>query len=313
MHKSQKVQTMSASVALSVGMRTALYSMADITGQQTIANKRLATGKKINDVLDGPLNYFLARGFDKNKADLSNLLDGQNIAQSTLQKTIKAIESISKLVESVQALAKQARQSADDTANGVRDTLGGQIATIFNQITEMTRDGGFNGKNLIGEVPDTLQIDWNAEVGVNLTRLSVAGVGLTHNGAQLGFGTVAQGFVTTVNAPPTPDTTVYTVGAWTNDATGNGRLDALITQSQTALNRLQAVASQFSVNLSVLQVRIDYSNFQQRTLSQTSDSLTLADVNEEGAKLAALQTRQQLSVQALSLANQSDQGILRLF
>jgi flagellin len=304
---------MSASVALSVGMRNALYSMADITGQQNIANKRLATGKKINDVLDGPLNYFLARGFDKNKMDLSNLLDGQNIAQSTLQKTIKAIESITKLVESAQALARQARQSADDTANGVRDTLGGQIATIFNQITDLTRDGGFNGKNLIAETPDTLQIDWNTEIGANLTRLSVAGVSLTHNGAQLGFGTVAQGFVTTVNAAPVPDNTVYTVGAWTNDATGNGRLDSLITQSQTALNRLQANASQFSVNLSVLQVRIDYSNFQQRTLAQTSDGLTLADVNEEGAKLAALQTRQQLSVQALSLANQSDQGILRLF
>jgi flagellin len=304
---------MSSSVALSVGMRTALYSMADITGQQAIANKRLATGKKINDVLDGPLNYFLARGFDKNKADLSNLLDSQNIAQSTLQKAIKTIESITKLVESVQALAKQARQSSDDVANGARDTLGGQIATLFNQITELSRDAGFNGKNLLAETPDTLQIDWNAETGVNLTRLTVTGVALTHNSAQLAFGTVAQGFVTTINAAPTPDNTVYTVGAWTNDVTGNGRLDALIAQSQTALNRLQANASQFSVNLSVLQVRIDYSSFQQRTLAQTSDGLTIADVNEEGANLAALQTRQQLSVQALSLANQASQAILRLF
>jgi flagellin len=304
---------MSSSVALSTGIRTALYSIGDITAQQAISNKRLATGKKINDVLDGPLNYFLARGFDKNKADLSNLLDSQNIAQSTLQKAIKTIESITKLVESVQALARQARQSSDDTANGVRDTLGGQIATIFNQITELSRDAGFNGKNLLAETPDTLQIDWNADTGVNLTKLTVTGVSLTHNSAQLAFGTVAQGFVTTINAAPTPDNTVYTVGAWTNDVTGNGRLDALITQSQTALNRLQANASQFSVNLSVLQVRIDYSNFQQRTLSQTSDGLTIADVNEEGATLAALQTRQQLSVQALSLANQANQAILRLF
>ena len=304
---------MSSSVALSVGMRTALYSMSDISGQQAIANKRLATGKKINDVLDGPLNYFLARGFDKNKADLSNLLDSQNIAQSTLQKAIKTIESITKLVESVQALARQARQSSDDTANGARDTLGGQIATIFNQITELSRDAGFNGKNLLAETPDTLQIDWNAETGVNLTRLTVTGVSLTHNSAQLAFGTVAQGFVTTINAAPIPDNTVYTVGAWTNDVAGNGRLDSLIAQSQTALNRLQANASQFSVNLSVLQVRIDYSSFQQRTLAQTSDGLTIADVNEEGANLAALQTRQQLSVQALSLANQASQAILRLF
>ncbi len=45
----------------------------------------------------------------------------------------------------------------------------------------------------------------------------------------------------------------YNAGQWTNDVAGNGRIDALITQSQTALNRLQANASQYSVNLSILQ------------------------------------------------------------
>jgi flagellin len=304
---------MSLNVALSLGMRNALFSIGDITNQQATTNKRLATGKKVNDALDNPLNYFLSKGFDKNKMDLNNLLDSQNIALGTIQKSIKTIESISKLVEQVQALGRQARQSTDDTAGGVREQLGTQIATTMNQITELTRDAGFNGKNLLGETPDNLQIDWNAEVGAALTRMTITGVSLTPNGAQLGFGTAAQGFTTTVNAPPTPDVIAFTAGSWTNDVAGNGRVDALITQSQTALNRLQANASQFSVNLSILQVRIDYSKVQQRTLAQASDALTLADVNEEGANLAALNTRQQLSIQALSLANQADQGILRLF
>ena len=44
-----------------------------------------------------------------------------------------------------------------------------------------------------------------------------------------------------------------------------------------------------------------------------ADNLVVADLNEEGANLLALQTRQQLSTQALSLASQSDQAILRLF
>jgi flagellin len=304
---------MSASVALSRGIRNALYSISDITGQQAVSNKRLATGKKINEVLDGPLNYFLARGFDKNKGDLANLLDSQNIAQSTVSKAIKTIESISKLVESVQALGRQARQLADDAPNGARETLAGQIADTLNQVNELTRDAGFNGKNLLARVPDTLQIDWNAETGAALTYLRVVGVDLTATGTALGFGTPAQGF-TDDNAPlPAPETISFTAGAWTNDIAGNGRIDALISNSQAALKRLEATASQFSVSLSVLQIRIDYSKFQQRTLAQTSDGLVLADVNEEGANLAALQTRQQLAVQALSLANQADQGILRLF
>jgi flagellin len=310
---------MSSSVALSVGIRNALYSLSDITGQQAISNKRLATGKKVNEVLDGPINYFLARGFDKNKGDLSNLLDSQNIAQGTVSKTVKTIESIQKLFESVQALARQARQSADDAVGGSRQILGGQIADTLNQITELTRDAGFNGKNLIGRTPDNLQIDWNAETGVNLTKLTLFGVDLRPNSATLALGLTpaVTGFNVTAGVAPIPDVVTFpaspAANPWLNTVAGNALIDTFIANTQTALNRLESQASTFSVGLSVLQVRVDYSKFQQRTLAQTSDSLTIADVNEEGATLAALQTRQQLSVQALSLANQANQAILRLF
>jgi flagellin len=298
-------------VALSVSMRNALYSMSDISGQQAVANKRLATGKKVNEVLDGPINYFLSRGFDKNKNDLANLLDTQNIGLSTVSKTVKTIESISKMMESIQALARQARQLADVPA---RDTLGVQIEQTLMQINELTRDAGFNGKNLIGRTPDTLQVDWNAETGTELTKLTVAGIDLRSNSAAIGLGLgVGTGFTVTVNPAPAVDNIAFTAGAWTNDVTGNGRLDTFINNTQSALKRLESEASKFSVSLSIMQIRVDYSKFQQKTLAQTSDGLTLADVNEEGANLAALQTRQQLSVQALSLANQADQGILRLF
>jgi flagellin len=304
---------MSTPVALSVGIRNSLFSLGDIGAQTNIANKRLSTGKRVNDAVDNPLNYFLARGFDKNKSDLNNLLDNQNIALNTLQKAVKTIESISKFVEQIQALARQARQSNDDVAGGVRETIAGQIVTTLNQINELTKDAGFNGKNLLKETPDTLDIDFNAETGVSLTRLTVAGVDLTGYGATLDFDNAAIGFGLTANAAPDTDDFTYTALNFNNTVAGNGRLDALINQSATAIARLQSVASQFSVNISITQVRIDYSRFQQRTLATASDQLVLADINEEGANLAALQTRQQLAVQALSLANQADQGILRLF
>jgi flagellin len=306
---------MSASVALSVGMRNALFSISDINGLQSVANKRLATGKKVNDALDNPLNYFLARGFQKSRTDLNNLLDSQNIALSTLQKTVKSIESVGKLIEQVQALARQARQSTDDAEDGARETYGRQIAETLNQITNITRDAGFNGKNLIGRTPDTLRVEWNAEVGGNLTYMDAVGVDLRPNGTQLALA-AGNGLLVTAGVAPAPDVISWddaTATTWQNTVAGNLQIDNFISLTQTALTRLQAQASQFSINLSILQVRIDYSNNQQRTLATTSDQLTLADVNEEGANLAALQTRSQLAVQALSLANQSDQGILRLF
>ena len=304
------------SVALSFGIRTSLYALSDIDGQAAVSNKRLATGKKVNDAIDNPLNFFLARGFDKNKSDLSNLLDSQNVALATLNKTIKSIESITKLVEQVQGLARQALQSSDDSATGVRFTLGTQIQSTLNQITELTRDGGFNGKNLVGRTPDTLRIDFNSETGVNLTKLDVTGTDLRLNGALLNFGIAAQGFTTPAVAAPGIETTTFNgIGAtgFANDAAGNARIQALIDNSVSAVNKLQSTASSFAVNLSVLQIRVDFSKSQQRTLATASDAITLADINEEGATLASLQTRQQIAVQALSLANRSDQAVLRLF
>jgi flagellin len=298
------------SVALSIGIRTSLFALGDISSQTATVNKRLATGKKVSEAIDNPLNFFLAKGFDKNKADLANLLDGQNVALGTLNKTVKTIESISKLVDQVQALARQARQSSDIT---VRDTLGNQIATTLNQITDLTRDAGFNGKNLLGRTPDTLRIDFNNETGTSQTFLNATGVDLRLNSTLLGFGSAVDGFTTPPLAAPAVEVTSFNTGTYTNDAAGNGRIDSLIARSATAINSLQATASTFAVNLSILQVRLDYSRSQQRTLATASDAITLADVNEEGASLAALQTRQQIAVQALSLANQADQGILRLF
>jgi flagellin len=299
------------SVALSLGIRTSLFALSDISSAAAISNKRLATGKRVNDAIDNPLNYFLAKGFDKNKSDLLTQLDNQTIALNTVQKAVKTIDSVSKLVEQVQALANQARQSSDVA---VRNTLGAQIATTLNQINDFTKDAGFNGKNLLKETPDSLDIVFNSETGTAQTKLTVTGVDITAYGATLGFGIAAQGFGLTAQAAPDTDDVTYTPATgFTLDAAGDGRIDALIAQTKVASNNLQAAASTFAVNLSITQVRIDYSKASQKTLASTSDFLTIADVNEEGASLAALQTRQQIAVQALSLANQSDQGILRLF
>jgi len=82
---------------------------------------------------------------------------------------------------------------------------------------------------------------------------------------------------------------------------------------KTALTTLRSQAQSLSSNLSTVQIRQDFTKAMINTLNSGADSLTLADSNEEGANLLALQTRQQLSTTALSLASQADQNVLRLF
>ncbi len=80
-----------------------------------------------------------------------------------------------------------------------------------------------------------------------------------------------------------------------------------------ALTSLKSLSSTFGSNLSVVQARQDFTRDLATTLKTGADNLVLADTNEEGANLLALQTRSQLSQTALSLASQADQAVLRLF
>ena len=76
---------------------------------------------------------------------------------------------------------------------------------------------------------------------------------------------------------------------------------------------LRQQSSTFGANLGVVQIRQDFTASLVNTLETGASELTVADTNEEGAKMLALQTRQQLGTTALSLANQAEQGVLRLF
>ena len=98
-------------------------------------------------------------------------------------------------------------------------------------------------------------------------------------------------------------------GSWATSAD----ITAASTNLKTALTTLRSQAQSLSSNLSTVQIRQDFTKAMINTLTSGADSLTLADSNEEGANLLALQTRQQLSTTALSLASQADQNVLRLF
>ena len=106
-------------------------------------------------------------------------------------------------------------------------------------------------------------------------------------------------------------------GLGINNATNNWADSADITAASTdltaALTTLRSQAQAFGSSLSTVQIRQDFTKAMINTLQTGADALTLADSNEEGANLLALQTRQQLSTTALSLASQASQAVLRLF
>ena len=170
--------------------------------------------------------------------------------------------------------------------NTTRASLVTQFNQLKDQLDKTAQDSSFNGINLLNG--DQLKLEFNELSTSSLTIQSTNAAGV--NSSTLGV----------------------TDGSNAEFQT-NSSLDSRLTQLQTAVTTVASQASAFGNNLSIVQNRQDFTNNMINTLQTGSDGLTLADTNLEGANMLALQTRQQLSITALSLASQANQAVLRLF
>jgi flagellin-like hook-associated protein FlgL len=207
-------------------------------------------------------------------------------AINTIQAANNGITAITKLVQSAQALTSQAKQTTDSTT---RDSLASQFDALLTQIGQLAGDAGFNGVNLLGG--DDLTVNFNEDA---TSSTSITGVDYT-------------------NANATPLGIANSVNWSAANGVGDTNIDTAVADLTAALTTLRSESQTLGANLSTVQIRQDFTKATINTLQTGSSDLTLADSNEEGANLLALQTRQQLSTTALSLAAQADQNVLRLF
>jgi len=273
-------------IVLSAGVRSNLLQLQQTSNLIDQTQIRLSTGKRVNSALDNAINFFTAQGLDNRANDLSGLLDSMSNAINTIQAANNGITAITKLVQSAQALTSQAKQTTDSTT---RDSLASQFDDLLTQIGQLAGDAGFNGVNLLGG--DNLTVNFNEDA---TSSTSITGVDYT-------------------NANATPLGIANSVNWSAANGAGDTNIDTAVADLTAALTTLRSESQTLGANLSTVQIRQDFTKATINTLQTGSSDLTLADSNEEGANLLALQTRQQLSTTALSLAAQADQNVLRLF
>jgi flagellin len=279
-------------ISLSAGVRQALFSLQTTTALGEAQQIKLATGRKVNSALDNPASFFTAASLNSRASDFSRLLDDMGQAVKTVEAADNGIKALTKLVETAQGIARQARGSTDAAT---RTSLAGQFDDLRTQIDNLVKDTGYNGINLLNDAAasNKLTVVFNEKTGTSQTSIDIEGILLDTSAAGLNVGAAG--------------------AAWTADAAGNTAIDAQLTALTNAIGKLRTESGKFGANLTVVKARQEFSRSLINTLSTGADNLVLADSNEEGAKLVTLQTRQQLSSTALSLANQSDQSVLRLF
>ena len=160
-----------------------------------------------------------------------------------------------------------------------------QFNDVLDQIDQLAKDSGYKGVNLLqgNDLKVVFNEDRSSYLTINGTFADTSDEGLKISRAE----------------------------DWTNP--DNEAIDASISELENAITSLRNMASEFGNNYSIVENRENFTESLINVLEEGSDKLTLADMNEESANMLALQTRQQLAINSLSLASQAAQSVLSLF
>ena len=269
-------------INLSTATRTNLLSLTRTSDLIARTQERLSTGLKVNSAIDDAIAFFQARSLSDRASDLTLLKSAIDLSINTVEVAAIGIESITGVIEQMKGLALAAK-SDSSTANRSRAAV--QFNDLRDQIDNLSNDASFKGSNLIkGDGPNNLKVTFSEDGSSSLT---VSGISSDASGLSV----------------------ITAASNWGTDA----NIDGAINDLDSALSTLRSTAQNLGSNAAVLSLRLDFTKNLINSLSEGSSKLVNADLNEESANLLTLQTRQQLGTIGLSIAQQSEQSILRLF
>lgn len=286
-----------STISLTSGMRASLFSLQKTSRDMETTMHRLATGRKVNTALDDPINFFNAQEHQLRASDLAGRKDGMSEAIQTIKAANVGVEGINNLIAQAKSLAQSAMSATVSDAT----TFATQYGVVLTQINEMAADSGYKDVNLLQGGSLTVEFAPTASQStLSLTGFgdSTAAFNVTGLTAEITTGAAGMGGNWVISG----QTTVNTAAIQTS-----------IDNLEESMGNLRTESKKLSNNLSIITAREDFTSQMINTLSDGAAKLTEADMNEEGANMLMLQTRQALGTTSLSLAGQAAQGVLRLF
>jgi flagellin len=267
-------------ISLTAGMRTNLLNLQNTSQLLNRTQQRLSSGKQVNSALDNPTNFFAAQNATQRASDLSDRKDGMSEAVQTVNATNAGITAITGLINAAKGVAQSALSTSDTK---VQSKLAAQYDTIRSQIDNISSDSGYRGLNMLSS-KNTLTVNFNETA---TSKLDVIGFLANSKGLSLS----AAG------------------GNWQSSSS----ITADSAKMDTAISTLRTNTQTLAANLNIITTRQSFTDGMINTLQTGADNLTLADMNQEGANMLMLQTRQTLGTTSLSMSSQAAQSVLKLF
>jgi flagellin len=265
----------------------ALQNLAATQGDLATTQTRINTGLKVASAKDNGAIWAIAQNQRATSQSLDAVKDSLQRASSTVDVALSAGESVSDLLLQMKSKALAASDTTLDTNS--RTALNDDFKSLRDQITKVVQNADFNGANMVSSTGVNIQALANADgsqvISVGAQNLALGSTALGGSGgitatSSIGTQSMAQSMIDTVNSA--------------------------ITNVSSALSKLGTGSKALSSHLTFVGKLQD-------TIDAGVGNLVDADLAKESAKLQALQTKQQLGVQALSIANQSSSILLGLF
>ena len=274
---------MSFSVNTNNGAATALQYLNATQGQLNATQNAINSGLKVSSARDDGAVFAIAQNQRGAVAGYSAVLNSINNGTSSVDVALSAGQSISDLLIQLKTKALAASDSSLDTAS--RQALNANFTALRDQITTIVKNAVFNGFNLVDGSTNQITVLASSD---GTRRLTTAAQSLKLSSA-----------IVTLKSTATIST--------------QAKASALVATIQTSLTNVDSALAKLSSGAAKFSIQATFAQKLSDTLTAGIGNLVDANMAQESAQLQSLQVKQQLGIQALSIANQAPQTILSLF
>ena len=271
------------SVNTNTGAMIALQNLNSTSSQLQATQQIISTGLKVASAKDNGATYAIAQSQRATVSSLDAVKDSLNRSSSVVDVAMSAGDSITDLLTQMKEKALAASDTSLDSTS--RSAMQTDFNSLRDQITKTLTNASFNGINIIDGTNSSISALANSSGSSTIT---VAGENMSLGGS------------------------IVTVASSASFATATSASN-LLTTLDTSINNVSAALAKLGTASTALSNHQTFVGKLQDSLNAGIGNLVDADMAQESAKLQALQTKQQLGVQALSIANQSTSTVLSLF
>ncbi|WP_068082069.1 flagellin [Polycladidibacter stylochi] len=300
-----------SSLLTNTSAMVALQTLQGINDQMATTQNRISTGLRVADASDNAAYWSIATTMKSDNGALSAVKDALGLGAATVDVAFTAMDQAVKTVDEIKQKLVAAREPGVDRAKIQED-----VAALQEQLQTIASSANFNGENWLEQAIGTANT--NKEVVGSFSRsgtaVSIETITVDTSGVVLVDSAGGNaGLLDTVLTDGASTMLTIDISALTDSAADLAKLDTLVSDVDGQLSKMTDAATTLGSAKKRIDMQQDFVGALSDAISRGVGQLVDADMNAESTRLKALQTQQQLGIQALSIANSGSQNILSLF